>query len=201
MTTLVPENYPKTELTISAAQEVSRETTRTPDHRLCATVARSADRRRNGDFWSKVTKTECCWIWNRSVFQGTGYGAFWVDGKAKKAHRVAFEELVGPIPTGLEILHDCDVRRCVRPGDGHTRLGTHQENQQDMARRRGRPQSGELNRHHKFTWPEIRDIRARASRGTRRQELADEYGTSVLYIQHIIAGRVWRERAESEVVA
>lgn len=33
-----------------------------------------------------------------------------------KAHRFAYEALVGPIPKGLEIDHLCFVRNCVNPG-------------------------------------------------------------------------------------
>jgi hypothetical protein len=65
-------------------------------------------------FWSKVEKTETCWLWTASKDRA-GYGWFGKDGTATKAHRWAYESLVGPIPEDLVIDHLCRVRNCVRP--------------------------------------------------------------------------------------
>lgn len=46
------------------------------------------------------------------------------------AHRASYEEWVGPIPDGLELLHSCDNRPCINPD--HLLPGTAQENTQDM---------------------------------------------------------------------
>lgn len=65
-------------------------------------------------FWEKVEKTDSCWLWSSALFQG--YGIFSLRrGKTIRAHRLAYELLVGPIPDGLEIDHLCYVRRCVNP--------------------------------------------------------------------------------------
>lgn len=66
-----------------------------------------------------------CWIWQAST-NASGYGQFWVDGRAVKAHRFAYELLVGPIPGGLELDHLCRVRNCVNPA--HMEPVTHAEN-------------------------------------------------------------------------
>ncbi len=47
-----------------------------------------------------------CWIWKGCVNQG-GYGMFTLNGKARIAHRVAYELYVGPIPVGLTLDHTC----------------------------------------------------------------------------------------------
>lgn len=68
-----------------------------------------------------VDKSGECWVWtaapnNRS--DGTGYGRFTVSHKPNRrmlAHRYAYEELVGPIPEGLELDHLCRNTACVRP--------------------------------------------------------------------------------------
>lgn len=65
-------------------------------------------------FWSKVEKTDSCWLW-RGAAAGGGYGHLLVDGRFVQAHRYAYETLIGPIPEGLELDHLCRVRRCVRP--------------------------------------------------------------------------------------
>jgi len=44
-----------------------------------------------------------------------GYGKVNIDGKAKLAHRVVYEALVGPIPEGLQLDHLCRNRACVNP--------------------------------------------------------------------------------------
>ncbi len=76
-------------------------------------------------FWSKVNKTETCWLWMASS-DHKGYGQFRLDGKNRKAHRVAYELLIGPIPDGLQIDHLCRVRHCVNPA--HLEAVTCQEN-------------------------------------------------------------------------
>ncbi len=76
-------------------------------------------------FWPKVNKTSTCWLWTGSISSG-GYGGFGIRGTAKKAHRVSYELIVGPIPEGLELDHLCRVRHCVNPN--HLEPVTRQEN-------------------------------------------------------------------------
>jgi len=68
-----------------------------------------------------------CWIWQRYI-QQHGYGVAWVKGEGRKvvAHRVVYEELVGPVPSGMELDHLCEVRCCVNPA--HLRPASHREN-------------------------------------------------------------------------
>lgn len=57
-----------------------------------------------------------CWLWDAAIFP-TGYGMFRTSptkGSAR-AHRVAYELFVGPIPDGLCLDHRCRVRSCVNP--------------------------------------------------------------------------------------
>ena len=59
-----------------------------------------------------------CWEWVGSTSESRGrrhYGILWVGGKNKKAHRVVYEELVGPIPEGLTLDHLCKNTICVNP--------------------------------------------------------------------------------------
>lgn len=65
-------------------------------------------------FWSKVNKTESCWLWNAKIEYG-GYGIFWFNKKNVKAHRFSYEFIKGKIPIGLTIDHLCRIRHCVNP--------------------------------------------------------------------------------------
>lgn len=77
------------------------------------------------DLWSRVEKTDTCWLWT-GYLQSGGYGQIWLDGSQPLVHRLAYETLVGPIPEGLTIDHLCRVRRCVNPS--HLEPVTIQEN-------------------------------------------------------------------------
>ena len=44
-----------------------------------------------------------------------GYGQFWDGTRLVRAHRFAYEQIVGPIPDGLQLDHLCRVRSCVNP--------------------------------------------------------------------------------------
>ena len=48
----------------------------------------------------------------------------------QQSHRFVYEHLVGEIPTGLQVLHSCDNRRCINPK--HLFLGTQHDNVLDM---------------------------------------------------------------------
>lgn len=69
-------------------------------------------------FWAKVNKTDACWLWTGRL-DTHGYGEVRTGGMKRRrfhrAHRVAYELLVGPIPDGLVIDHLCRVRNCVNP--------------------------------------------------------------------------------------
>jgi len=58
--------------------------------------------------------TDECWSWLGTI-SDAGYGTVQVNGKTKRAHRVVYERLVGPIPDGLVLDHICRNRACVNP--------------------------------------------------------------------------------------
>lgn len=68
-------------------------------------------------FLAKVAIAESgCWLWTGGTATG-GYGAFGFTKQRPMvlAHRFAYENLVGPIPAGLQIDHLCRTRLCVNP--------------------------------------------------------------------------------------
>jgi hypothetical protein len=56
------------------------------------------------------------WLWTGRLHDGdNGYARIRVDGRLRRAHMVAYELLVGPVPPGLVIDHLCRVRHCLNP--------------------------------------------------------------------------------------
>ena len=80
-------------------------------------------------FWEKVRKPRRyvaeCWEW-LAYKHHIGHGTFWDGAKKVYAHRFAYEMLVGPIPTHLEIDHLCRNPGCVNPR--HMEAVTHKTN-------------------------------------------------------------------------
>ena len=67
------------------------------------------------DFFDRVTKTDAgCWEWPH-INVRHGYGELYHYGKRWRAHRMAYELAVGPIPEGLQLDHLCRNRACVNP--------------------------------------------------------------------------------------
>jgi HNH endonuclease len=70
-----------------------------------------------------------CWNWMGAV-DLDGYGRFsWPEKNIRKAAQAAYELFVGD-REGLNVLHTCDNRLCVKPT--HLFLGTQQDNVTDM---------------------------------------------------------------------
>lgn len=132
-------------------------------------------------FWSKVAKSDGCWLWQAATHR-FGYGMFSLDGRTTTAHRVSWALTNGPVPGGLHVLHRCDVPACVRPD--HLFLGTPTDNMQDCAKkeRQGR---------RKLTALTVAEIRRRYDNGgVSQRALAREFNvtqTLIWYVLHRIA--------------
>lgn len=130
------------------------------------------------DFWTRVEKTESCWLW-QGAKKHDGYGLICRRGKMIQAHRFSWELSNGPIPSGLCALHRCDTPACVNPA--HLFLGTRQDNADDAVAK-GRQACGERNKKNKLTATQVIEIRQRIrwlnKRKTNAAELAKEYGVS-----------------------
>ncbi|GAA1888085.1 hypothetical protein GCM10009837_07400 [Streptomyces durmitorensis] len=61
-----------------------------------------------------VVSSAGCWLFTGRLSRD-GYGRIYDEGKQREAYRVAYEQLIGLVPAGLELDHLCRVRRCVNP--------------------------------------------------------------------------------------
>lgn len=110
----------------------------------------------------------------------SGYGRLRARGENSLAHRVAYELLVGPIPDGLSILHECDNPPCCNPR--HLYPGTQQQNVVDMVAR------GRSHRGVKLTVDLV--VAIRRLRGSSTQErIAARFGISRAMVSLIHSGR------------
>lgn len=76
-------------------------------------------------FWAKTRTSPDCIVWTGAC-NSKGYPCIAIHGVSHLAHRVAWEDVNGPIPEGLTIDHDCRVRNCVNVD--HLELVTIAEN-------------------------------------------------------------------------
>lgn len=77
-------------------------------------------------FWSRVEKTDRCWLWTGSRSPG-GYGRYGVF----YAHRLAYQAAYGAIAPKLHVDHLCHTPPCVNPD--HLMAVTCSENLQNRA--------------------------------------------------------------------
>lgn len=83
-----------------------------------------------------------CMLWEGFWHPRSGYGRAYNRGNSPtyaQAHRAVWEEINGPIPEGMKLLHRCDTPPCCNPQ--HLFLGTQTDNMRDMAaKKRGNMQ-------------------------------------------------------------
>lgn len=95
----------------------------------------------------KIKKTDSCWLWTGGADE-CGYGVIGITSNKKRygfrVHRVIWNEVNGPIPDQMRVLHKCDNPPCCNPD--HLFLGTQKDNMDDMWRKnRANPQYGDNN--------------------------------------------------------
>ena len=139
-------------------------------------------------FWSKVTKTDKCWLWQGANIKG--YGKLGIGGQSYLAHRLSYMWNVGPIPDGLNVLHTCDTPPCVLPS--HLFLGTQGDNLRDAASkgRTWRPQ-GEIHGRSKLNDESIKEIRYLGRKGYSHRKIGKIFGIHNVTVGRILSGKAW----------
>lgn len=157
-------------------------------------MARSRPRPVEERFWEKVDKTgpNGCWLWTSATV--LGYGVFWLDGRNMKAHRLAFELLVGTIPEGEGyhgtcVCHHCDNPLCVNPA--HLFLGSVADNAADCSRK-FRKNPGEQNHKAKLTDANVVVARLEHQLGASVRGLARKYGVDKSTMAAVLYRKTWR---------
>jgi len=83
-------------------------------------------------FWARVRKTDACWLWTGTTTLA-GYGQLRVNGKKIYTHRFVLALFGREVPSGLVVMHSCDVPACVNPD--HLSVGTDGDNVRDAVRK------------------------------------------------------------------
>lgn len=136
--------------------------------------------------------TECgCWIWLGSVTED-GYGRTSIGGKLIATHRASWIVHKGPIPTGMSVLHQCDMPPCFNPD--HLFLGTQLDNMRDMAmKRRANIPRGEKNPKAILTSDDVISIYRSVGPAA---DVAEIYGVDRGTVYSIRNGHNWKHITE-----
>ena len=137
---------------------------------------------------------EGCWEWKGCRHQKHAYGKIRFQKKDYVTHRVSYEIYRGPIPPGMQVLHDpvlCNNPSCVNPN--HLRLGTPAENVADIDIAGTRTARGEGHRLSKLNEREVREIRESYANGiASKSELSRRYGVTPSNIGKILNRTIWK---------
>jgi hypothetical protein len=148
-------------------------------------------------FWSRVNKTDTCWIWTgrTQAPPNLPYGMISWNGKERSTHRLSYELEYGPIGNRrILVLHKCDNPRCVRPA--HLFLGSHQDNATDRDQKgRFRVLHGSLNGWSKLTEKDVASIIKTYDDPHSKEtgvDIAKRFGVSPTTVHDILRGKTWR---------
>ena len=135
-----------------------------------------------------------CWLWTGAVAKpDKPYGRIYAHGGNKSAHRVSYEMFVGPIPSGLLVLHKCDVPSCVNPG--HLFVGTDLDNAIDRNQKR-RQARGDRHGQSKLTEADVQIILRDFKFGDKVngiKPLARRFGVVQSTMRDVVRGVSWQE--------
>jgi hypothetical protein len=147
---------------------------------------------RNGPVPPHRAEIGPCWVWMGSSTRN-GYGQISSLGRKIATHRLSWELAYGQIPSGLQALHRCDNKRCVRPD--HLFLGTALDNRHDCIAK-NRDNHGERHGNAKLTWATVREMRTRYLRGQTTVEISWRFSADRKQVWEIVTGRRWVEPAD-----
>lgn len=138
-------------------------------------------------FWSKVNKTETCWLWTAGR-SPDGYGKVKSGGRTYRAHRFVLMLSGVDVPPDVLVCHHCDEPLCVKPD--HLFLGSVLDNTRDKIRKgRLRVAFGENHGHSKISDAQVIEMRALRKQGWLLRELAEKFGVDPASAGLICSGK------------
>jgi hypothetical protein len=153
-------------------------------------------------FWSKVEQPHECWEWQGTKGEG-GYGQIMYNYQNKRAHRVAYELIFGPIPAGLILMHTCDNPRCVNPF--HLKASTPGDNVRDCVckgRHRTNPRRGGASPMSRMGDAGFERVLSLYSTGLFNfKDLAPVLNVSRPSIESCLKGKTWSHRMKEAAAA
>lgn len=137
-----------------------------------------------------INKITGCWDWDGPPGKN-GYGTFALTRtNHKSAHKVSYLLTHNSIPEGLNVLHTCDNKICVRPD--HLFLGTQQDNVDDMIEKgRANYVRGSDSGAAKLMEQDVLTIRQMADNGIQLRAIASIYNVDNSTISGIVKGKYW----------
>lgn len=138
-------------------------------------------------FWSRVQKTDFCWLFPADPT--LEYGLLRYRGKLWRAHRLSWTLKKGEIPSGKNVLHQCDVKNCVRPS--HLFLGSHAQNVADKCRKNRQARGSRIGTA-KLTERKVRLIFLERRGGMTLDEIGKRYRISRQQVSNILSRRQWQ---------
>ena len=129
-----------------------------------------------------------CWLYKNST--SGAYGKVRWERQWFSAHRVSYEQFIGPIEKGKWVCHKCDVPKCVNPD--HLFIGSASENRKDAVSKR-RVMLGEKNHLSKFTDAQIKEMRKLKEDGFTYARLQRIFNCSMAHLFYVIKNRFRKE--------
>jgi hypothetical protein len=130
-------------------------------------------------FWSRVDKTESCWLWTGTK-TSDGFATFWYNNKSYTIAQVAWQMAYGPIPKGMRVHASCGNRLCVNPS--HLFLGPG----------KGGSKPGEKCHLALLTDKQVLEARRLFTEGTTAHVLGEKYGVHYTTIKYALLRKTWR---------
>ncbi|HEX2243748.1 MAG TPA: HNH endonuclease [Gammaproteobacteria bacterium] len=127
-----------------------------------------------------IRKGECL-EWQGNWTTHNGYGRVTFKQKKLLAHRIAYEAYKGPVPSGMQVMHSCDNRRCCNPD--HLSVGTGQDNTND---RKAKDRMG-----FKLTTADVVEIKRLCQSGISQTTVANQFGVLQSQVSRIMTGKRW----------
>ena len=140
------------------------------------------------DFYNMLRPNGDCLEWTGPVLQN-GYGQTNAWGKARKAHRISLMLEGIDVSNGF-VLHSCDNKLCCNPA--HLRVGTHQDNMNDMKERhRQNSFRGTQCHNASITEQDVIEIRKQYADGVNQRQIARNMNTTPAVVFKVVHRLTW----------